>query len=218
MQAPNDNNMYATTDYAVNTRGRIHWGAIMAGTVTGLFFQLLLSLFGIAIGLTVIDVNSNVSAVALTASTATWLIITTLISVFIGAYASGRFAGFVSRFDGLLHGIVTLSLLTVLSVFLMSTGASSLVNSGLTYSLQAARTPQGQVLMNSGQATGAASAIQNLTPQERLNLQQQADKYATTAAWLTFITGILSLIVAGYGGLIGFKSRIGHTAKPVIAP
>lgn len=218
MQAPNDNNIYATTDYAVNTRGRIHWGAIMAGTVIGLFFQLLLSLFGIAIGLTVIDVNSNVSAVALTASTATWLIITTLISVFIGAYASGRFAGFVSKFDGFLHGIATLSLLTVLSVFLMSTGASSLVNSGLTYSLQAARTPQGQVIMNSGQATGAASAIQNLTAQERLNLKQQADKYATTAAWLTFVTGILSLIVAGYGGLIGFKSRIGHTTKPVIAP
>lgn len=195
-----------------NNVSRINWGAIWGGTFIAMFFQLLLGLFGLAIGLTVINPAQGVSPQGIGIGTGIWLILITLISVFIGAFAAGRFAGTAAKYDGLLHGVTTLAFLTILSLFLVTSGVSNVVGGAFSYALQAAQTPQMQQMMPSGtqiqqQTTGAAAPTQQLTPQQQMAIKQQADKFATRASWIAFITGLLSLIAAAIGGFVGMGSR-----------
>jgi len=200
-------NEYAPMAFA----SRINWGAIWGGTFIAMFFQLLLGLFGLAIGLTVLNPAQPGTAQGVSIGTGIWLIIATIISVFIGAFAAGRFAGSTARYDGLLHGVTTLAFLTIISVFLVTSGVSNIIGGAFTYGLQAAQTPQVQQIMPSGQqirqSTGAAAPIQ-ITPQQQMTLREQANKFATRTAWIAFITGLLSLIAAAIGGFIGLQSRI----------
>jgi len=195
-----------------NVFSRINWGAIFGGTFIAMFFQLLLGLLGLAIGISVLNPARAVSPQGIGVGTGIWLILITIISVFIGAFAAGRFAGLQARYDGLMHGVATLAFLTILSLFLVSAGVSNVIGGAFTFGLQAAQMPQVQQAMPSdeqlkSQATGAAAPIQTLTPQERMVLKQQADRYATAATWIAFITGLLSLIVAAIGGFLGMQSR-----------
>lgn len=200
-----------TVNPQANAISRINWGAIWGGTFIAMFFQLLLGLLGLAIGLSVLNPARAVTPQGIGIGTGIWMILITVISVFIGAFAAGRFAGLQAKYDGLMHGIATLAFLTILSVFLVSAGVSNVIGGAFTFGLQAAQVPQIQQAMPQGmqpgsQPTGAAAPT--LTPQQRMTLQQQADRYATGATWIAFITGLISLIVAAIGGLLGMQSRM----------
>jgi hypothetical protein len=194
-----------------NAVSRINWGAICGGTFIAMFFQLLLGLLGLAVGLSVLGPGRAVSPQGMGIGTGIWLILVTVISVFIGAFAAGRFAGMQAKYDGLMHGVATLAFLTILSVFLVSSGVSNVIGGAFTFGMQAAQTPQVQQAMPQGvqpgsQPTGAAAPA--ITPQQRLALEQKANKLAKGATWIAFITGLLSLIVAAIGGFLGMQSRI----------
>lgn len=199
-----------TTCGPLNAMSRISWGAIFGGAFIAMFFQLLLGLLGLAIGLTVLDPGQAIPARGLTIGAGIWMVLTTIISVFIGAFAAGRFAGLSAKYDGLLHGVATLAFLSILSIFLVSSGVSNVVGGAFSFGLQAAKLPQAQQAMpgQTMQQTGAAAQLQNMTPQQRMMIQQQANKYATTATWITFITSLLALIVAAIGGFLGMQSRV----------
>lgn len=203
--------METTVDNATllaSRTSRINWGAIIGGTIIAMFSQLLLGLLGVAIGVTAIDLGTAVPVYGLSIGTGIWLVLITIISAFIGAFAAGRFAGVVSRYDGLLHGVATLALLTVISLFMISAGASNVISGAFSYGIQAAQVPQVQQVIK-GQSTGAAAQVQ-MTPQQQATFQRQADRYVTGISWTAFITGLLSLIAAAVGGLLGMKSRLGR--------
>lgn len=183
---------------------RINWGAIIGGTIIGILFQILLSLLGIAIGLTVVDAGDRVGS-GFAIGTGIYMIIATVISVFIGAFATGRFTGTASRYDSMLHGVATMALITIVILFTIGIGVSKMIGGAFTYGLQAANTPQFQQMMPSPkQITGAAA---NIPPQQQRQWQQQADKVATSTSWMAFLTGVFSLIAAAIGGLLGMRSR-----------
>src|SRR5947207_5020837 len=90
---------------------RISWGAIFAGTVVALAIQLMLTLIGGAIGLSTFNgatVQSS-AGTPLGAGAATWLVITSLISLFVAGYVTGRLGG---TFNGWLHGLATWATVT----------------------------------------------------------------------------------------------------------
>lgn len=184
---------------------RINWGAILGGTSIGLFVQLLLIVLGIAIGLTALEPGQRVGQ-GFGISTALYFAITSIISVFIGAWAAGRFSGLVLKYDGLLHGITTLSLITLISLFSLSSGFGQVVDTALTHGMRMdIRMGMGQTTMQTpGERTGAAAP---LSAEEQNALQQRADQYGTAAAWTAFITGLFALVAAAIGGILGMKSR-----------
>jgi len=187
----------------VSNIGRVNWGAIFAGTFITLFFQLLFGLLGLAIGLTAFDPGQTATR-GYTIGATIWIILATLISVFIGAFAAGRLSGLTAKYDGFLHGIATLAFLTIISIFLFTTGFGAALGGVMNVGVEAAKLPQIQNVLpqqiEMGQQTGAAAQI-----------QQQADKYATGATWITFLTALLALIAAAYGGFMGLQSRVQHT-------
>jgi len=147
----------------VNVAGpvrRISWGAILAGVAVLLVVQLLLSLFGLGVGLATVDPagDGTPQASSLGLGAGIWGAISVAIATLVGAWIAGRLAGIPSRLDGMLHGIVTWAVATLIAVYLLTSAASGLVNTAF-------RTV-GSTLQTIGQgAGGLAGAAQQAAQQ-----------------------------------------------------
>jgi len=111
------------------TLRRISWGAIIAGAVLALMIQFMLGLLGLGIGLTGVEAvtASSSGGASLLSVAGIWALLVVLIGVFAGAYAAARFAGIPDKIDGMLHGVVTWAVAGLFAVYLLASGASSLV-------------------------------------------------------------------------------------------
>jgi len=112
----------------VRTPRRISWGAIFAGVVIALVVQLVLGILGIGIGASTIDplAESNpVSGIGIGAGI--WFAVSLLLALFAGGYVAGHMAGLQRRQDGLLHGLLTWGLTTLLTFYLLTTTVGSLI-------------------------------------------------------------------------------------------
>src|SRR4029450_10807275 len=101
---------------------RISWGAIFAGAIIALAAQLVLTLIGTAVGLATLNpaTGQNPSGATLGIGAAVWLVISSLISLFLGGYIAGRLGG---TFNGWLHGLATWATVTMLTILLLTTAA-----------------------------------------------------------------------------------------------
>lgn len=103
----------------------IRWGAVLAGVAVGISVQLVLTLLGIASGLSL----SSVSAVEGPATGALiWAGLSMLIAALIGSYVAGRMSGLKRKTDGVLHGFVSWAVTTLLFVFLATSAGGSLLS------------------------------------------------------------------------------------------
>ena len=115
---------------------RISWSAVFAGVLVAIVTQMLLTLLGIGVGLGSIDpVEETNPAEGLGIGTAIWYIVSSLLSLFMGGWVAGRLASTPRLFDGVIHGVLTWCLVTLFTVYLLTTtvgriigGASSLVS------------------------------------------------------------------------------------------
>ena len=97
---------------------------------------MLLTLLSIGIGLGTIDpVEERNPTAGLGTGTAIWYIVSSLLSPFTGGWVAGRLASAPRLFDGVIHGVLTWCLVTLFTVYLLTTavgriigGASSLVS------------------------------------------------------------------------------------------
>ena len=107
---------------------RISWGAIFAGVLVAIVVQLLLSLLGFGIGLGTIDaVEEKNPAAGLGIGSAIWYILSSLISLFAGSWVAGRLASAPRLFDGILHGVLTWCLVTLLTIYFLTTTIGSII-------------------------------------------------------------------------------------------
>lgn len=127
---------------------RISWGAIFAGLAVGLAVQMLLTLLGIAAGLSVIDPQASEPVGGVPIAAGIWTGVSMLISAFLGGYVAARMSGLYLRSDGVFHGFVTWGVTTLAFVYLATTAVSAVL--GGTFNLL------GQGLKGLGQ--GVASA------------------------------------------------------------
>src|SRR5437899_10951070 len=107
---------------------RVSWGAIFAGLFVTIVIQLLFTLLGLATGLVTVNPASDPNAarhIALGAGI--WLLVTGLISIWVGSCIAGRLCGGPLRSDGLIHGLVTWSVSTCATMFLLATTAGALL-------------------------------------------------------------------------------------------
>lgn len=110
---------------------RISWGAIFAGLVVTLSLAWLLHLLGVSIGVSVADASDTVSmGDGVAGGAAVWIVLSWLISFFIGSLVAARLAGSLEDFSGMLHGLVLWGLGTIVAVYLGYSGISSILNTG----------------------------------------------------------------------------------------
>lgn len=92
----------------------IRWGAILAGVVSGTASYLLLTLLGVAVGLTAIDPNAAEPVGRVPLATGIWTGVSMLVGAFIGGYVAGHTSGLLRSSDGMLHGFVSWAVTTLL--------------------------------------------------------------------------------------------------------
>src|SRR5688572_4164211 len=87
---------------------RVSWGAVFAGLVIGLAINLVLSLLGIALGASTIDpMRGETPGKGIAIGAGIWLLISGLISTYIGARLAAYLSGSVRKADSVLHGVLT---------------------------------------------------------------------------------------------------------------
>jgi hypothetical protein len=107
---------------------RISWSAVFAGVLVAIVTQMLLTLLGIGIGLGTIDPMEEQNPMAgLGAGSAIWYIISSLLSLFLGGWVAGRLASAPRLFDGIIHGVLTWCLVTLLTIYFLTTTLGSLI-------------------------------------------------------------------------------------------
>ena len=162
--------------------GRVRWGAVWAGLFSALTVFVLLSLLGLAIGLT----NVNGGTIVATGkapgdagrNSAIWLVATSFISFLIGGYAAGRAAMVFTRGLAALQGLMVFFLAVPLIVWLTAMGAGgNLGNLGITI-------------------------------RDNLRLLQAASTGATArdAAWWILIGLVVALVAGTLGGTFGVRT------------
>jgi hypothetical protein len=159
-----------------HTHVRISWAAIAAGVILVIAMQLLLSMLGLGIGLGLVSPNTSGTpdASSFGIGAGLWWLVSSLAAVAMGGYVASWLGGLTNRFDGVLHGLVTWGIATLLTFYLLTSavggligGAFSVVGSGLS----AAGSGISSVAPKVAQATG-------VTPDM---LQQQAQAYLQPA-------------------------------------
>lgn len=118
---------------------RISWGSVFAGVLIAIVIQISLSLLGIGIGLGTVDPKTETDPTkGLALGSAIWFILTSLIALYSGGWIAARLAPTRQLFDGIIHGLLTWSLITLITLYLVTTtigvilgGVGSLVGSTL---------------------------------------------------------------------------------------
>ena len=107
---------------------RISWSAVFGGVVIAVVVQIALSLLGIGIGLGTIDVQSEANpANGLGIGSAIWYGVSSLASLFAGAFVAGRLSQSRNVFDGMIHGLLTWSLITLITLYFLTSVIGSII-------------------------------------------------------------------------------------------
>lgn len=113
---------------------RVAWGAIFAGAVVAIVVQLGLSLMGLGLGFGAFDPATDGDTLSgLGIGAGIWLLVSTIVALFTGGYVAGRMAGLPRRPDGLLHGIVSWAVVTLLTFYLMTSAVGTLLSSAVGF-------------------------------------------------------------------------------------
>jgi hypothetical protein len=214
----------------MSDRGRlapISWPAVFASLAVGVSVMLLLTLAGVAVGVSVVEPGAD-SPRAITIGAATWQTISMLIAALVGGYVAARLSGLRRTADGLLHGAVAWGATTVLYAALATTALGTLT-AGM-FGLLTTNTPdraaasanaQGfdrdqvqRTLENMGLTSEQARTVidqitssppaSNATPAGRSQAEDVADTVGTATGWLS-ATVLLSLVLSLLGGATGAR-------------
>ena len=113
---------------------RISWAAVAGGVVLVVVLQLLLSLLGAGVGLGTINTNAGTTPAASTfgIGAGLWWVLSSCIAVGVGGFVAAWFAGVAIRFDGVLHGLVTWGIATILTFWLLTSAVGSVIGGGFS--------------------------------------------------------------------------------------
>src|SRR5690606_22508797 len=118
----------------VIVRKRVSWGAVFAGLFTALSTMIVLTVLGIAVGLTASGADTTLSNVGLGAGI--WGGISALISFFVGGWMAAWSRPTIHEGNGMLQG----ALVWMVSIVLLFYGVASGIGAAIGATGQAAQT------------------------------------------------------------------------------
>lgn len=158
--------------YRAVPRKGVSWRAIFAGTVTVLSVLLILNLIGLAIGLSSIEPTEESNPLSgLGTGTIIWWILSNLIALFLGGYVAARVGVSFTTKSGIIQGIMTWALHTLISAWLLTTIIGSII-SGVGNLI-------GGVLSTTGQVIGqqVAPAVQSQVEEIGISWEEARNEF-----------------------------------------
>jgi hypothetical protein len=159
-----------------HTHRRISWAAIFGGVILVVVLQLLLSLLGAGVGLGTVNTNAGNTPMASTLGIGAglWWVLSSCISIGVGGFVAAWFAGVEIRFDGVLHGLVTWGIATLLTFWLLSSAIGSVIGGGFS-ALGSVASATGSSVSDAAKPLAQAAGV---SPDM---IQQQAQAYLQPA-------------------------------------
>jgi hypothetical protein len=151
-----------------HTHRRISWAAVIAGVVLAIAVQLLLITLGAGIGLGFVHTTQGETPnpASFGISAAAWWVVSLYIALAFAGYVAGWLAGVEIRFDGVLHGLVTWGITTLLTFYLLTTALGGIIGGGFTVLRD--------IASMAAQARPQVARVAGVTPD---TIQQQAEAY-----------------------------------------
>ncbi len=155
-----------------HTHRRISWAAIFGGVVLVVAVQLLLSMLGTGIGLGTVNTNagSTPDASSFGIGAGVWWVVSSVVALGFGGYVAAWLAGVEIRWDGLLHGLVTWGIATLLTIYLLSSAVGGIIGGGFS--------ALGGITSAAGSGINDAAKAAGVSPDM---VQQQAQSYLKPA-------------------------------------
>lgn len=180
---------------AADYHDRVRWGPILAGLVTAISSQLVLSGIGAAIGLTTIA-NSGAprsDADVIGSAVGIWSIISLLISLFLGGWITARACGPMNRSTALLNGAILWATTLAISAWLLSSGVSG------AFGIVASNA--GEIINQAPGAADVPATPPNVSADQARNIAGNA----ATVGWSFALGSLLGLIAALVGASVGTR-------------
>jgi len=189
----------------VEYHDRVRWGPIIAGIVTALATQLILSGIGIAIGATSIAGSGapRTNAPDVGQAVGIWSIISLFLSLLIGSWVAARASGPMNRNTAMLNGAILWATTLALSSWLLAsgvTGAFGILGSNAGEIVNQVQQPGGVDIPNNAPNV-------NVTAQQARNIAGNTAK----AGWSFTIGSLLGLAASLIGSSIGARTPRTYT-------
>jgi len=183
---------------------RVRWGAILAGLVTALSTLVVLSVLGLAIGLTTYETGDRLSNFGMGAGI--WGAISTIVAFVLGGWVAARSAGVGGRSNALLNGAMVWAVAIPLIMYLLGSGVGSMLN----MATDAAAASTTAIVNNASPAdvNAATDAAQAQAAQVDPATVNDVAQNAGQAAWGTLVALLLGLVAAVGGGLLGEHRKL----------
>lgn len=131
-------------------RSRVSWGAILAGAVVALMVMMLVNLLTLGLGLQAVDPATEQNPLqGVGTGTLIGVVIANVLALFAGGWTAAKLANRPGGMIAALHGILAWAVVTILSVWLLTSAVGTLV-SGVTGIV-------GQGLSAAGEGIGAVA-------------------------------------------------------------
>jgi hypothetical protein len=213
-QRPDDLDYRDVPEEMDRRRDRVHWGPIWAGLLTALTSLLLLSLLGLATGMT--TVNAGVAAgqggppPETGRNAAIWGAISALLAFFLGGFVAARTAGIFNRGWGALNGLLVFLLAVPLILWLAGQGLGAVLGTLGSFA--------GGLNADPGQAQSAAQGATEQGRQAAETVQPvdvaRATERVRNGAWGTLVGSLLGLGASALGGYLGTRRRLDNGRVP----
>lgn len=180
-------------------KDRVRWGPIFAGFLTALTTLVLMTLLGLGIGLTTINVGAagGDEAQQAGAFSAIWGAISGILAFLLGGFVAGKTAAVFSRNWGAFNGAMVFFLALPFTLWLAGMGLGGILGTLGSYS--------DVLAVNLGQAQQAANqAQQEVSPQD----VQNAANAVRNGALGTLLGLGLALGAAALGGAMGTRHHV----------
>ena len=195
---------HETSDALADLRDRVRWGPIIAGFLTALTTLLLLSLLGLAIGLSSVDAGAAAARGAAPPdagrNAAIWGAFSGIIAFLVGGYVAGRTAAVFDRNWGMFNGAMVFLLAVPITLLLAGLGLGGIL--GTLGSFASALNIQPSMVQ--GAANQAQQAAPNMQP---IDVARTAETLRN-GAWGTLIGLLLGLGASALGGALGTRRQI----------
>ncbi|MEZ0605664.1 YrzE family protein [Paraburkholderia sp. IW21] len=197
---------------------RVSWGAVIAGVILSLIVYLVLSVLGTAIGASLLSPLSRPNPLhGFGFGSGVWIIVTTVIAVFVGSYFAGRCAPVL----GWLHGLLAWAVMILAVAYGMTSiiggavsVAGNVASAGAAVGATAGKQPGGGTVTDpvaqqvQGMIASAASEVSS--PSAAEDARQVGDTAArdvARASWFSFAALIVGAVIALGSGSLGFRHQ-----------
>ena len=215
----------------VGRRDHVRWGPIIAGIVTSFAVLLVLTVIGVALGLSALGTEDDPRSWGTAAGI--WGGLTLLVAFFLGGWMAARASAPAFDPDGILNGFVTGAATLLLLLWLATTAITGALGffAGTIADIAGAAGPVAAVVTQEGgapaaqqaeeAATQAGEEIEAAAPDSPEQAAAEATEVArergAPGAWGTAIAMILAVGAASLGGMVGQNQRRALVGRTVVS-